>query len=959
MSSSNSLTSKLTFISLNVRGLNNKLKRQKIFRWIHNQKTDIAFLQESFSAKENEKLWANEWGGKIVFSHGTAHGKGVMMLFNPEADIDLEQTLLDQDGRYIMVNGRVNDNDVSLINLYSPNKRTEQVKFFKEIHKLAQENASGTVIIGGDCNISLTELDKTGGRPIDDKNYAIKEMQCLLKSFNLADVWREKNPNTRQYTWQNENIKCRLDYWFAPYNLVNLSECSIKVAPVPDHRAVIMTVKSPRYQKRGPGFWRLNNSLLEDQTFDKEMTDLLTNIKDKLKDIQQPGIQWEMIKMEIRSLSIQYSKNKARSRKNEEKELEEQLNSLMRETDEFDDPEKQKLICETKERLESIQTHKTKGAIIRSRCNWNEQGEKSTKYFFNLEKRNYKEKTISSLTLEDGSITTDPKTILLEEAEYYKKLYTSSYPDMKESTYFLDNDDVKKLNTEQKTSCDGEMKEVELRKALQAMSKNKNKSPGCDGITIEFYIKYWNLLKDYLLNTINDAYHNNLLPISLRRGVIRLIPKKGLDTSNLDNWRPISLLNVDYKIVSKALTLRIERLLPFLIHEDQTGFVKQRYIGTNIRRIYDTIDYYDKKKKPGLLMFLDFKKAYDSIEHSFILKVLETVNFGHNMIKWVKLLYTDITSCVLNNGYISPWFSVHRGVRQGDPLSSSLFIICIEMLASAVRADINIKGLQVYGRMQKLSMYADDMTSLLLDIPSALKLLETLNLFKDCSGLDLNYGKTEAMWIGSNKDRQDKPLPIRWPDGPIKALGAHFGHDRHRCYKEDLDKNYTKMVQACSIWKQRNLTLIGRILIVKTIGISKLIYICSDMHVPPQFVKQVNEYIFKYIWREKPPKVKMKTLIGKKCQGGLKMIDFNTMNKVLKAIWIKRFVMDPSKEKEHLFARWGGFLLFRCNYATSQLNLNDMPPFYKDVLVAWEEVMEYEPKTHKYVRKFCGIIDLF
>lgn len=213
-----------------------------------------------------------------------------------------------------------------------------------------------------------------------------------------------------------------------------------------------------------------------------------------------------------------------------------------------------------------------------------------------------------------------------------------------------------------------------------------------------------------------------MLPISQRRGVIRLIPKKESDLSSLENWRPISLLNVDYKIISKALTLRIEPLLPSIIHEDQTGFIKQRYIGSNIRRIWDTIEHCDKENIPGLIMFLDFKKAYDSVEQSFITKAMETMNFWEDIIRWVKLLYTDIKSCVINNGFSSTWLDVQRGVRQGDPLSSSLFIIGLEVLSAKIRSDTNIRGLEVYNKTHKLSMYADDMTSLLSDVASAEKM---------------------------------------------------------------------------------------------------------------------------------------------------------------------------------------------------------------------------------------------
>ena len=247
-------------MSLNVRGINDKVKRMKIFRWLRNKKIDIAFLQETFSTKESEKQWTSDWDGEILFSHGTAHGKGVMILCSPKADIYFKDILTDKDGRYIITNCSLNGTDISLINIYSPNKVSEQVTFFSKIQALIQQQADGTIIMGGDCNLSLTELDKIGGRPIAFKDGAIKGLKSILNTFNLSDVWRYKNPNNRQYTWQNNNIKCRLDYWFIPCNMLQHSECNIKVAPVPDHMAVSLSITSSNYKKRGPGFWRFNNS---------------------------------------------------------------------------------------------------------------------------------------------------------------------------------------------------------------------------------------------------------------------------------------------------------------------------------------------------------------------------------------------------------------------------------------------------------------------------------------------------------------------------------------------------------------------------------------------------------------------------------------------------------------------------------------------------------------------------
>ena len=141
---------------------------------------------------------------------------------------------------------------------------------------------------------------------------------------------------------------------------------------------------------------------------------------------------------------------------------------------------------------------------------------------------------------------------------------------------------------------------------------------------------------------------NGKLSADQRRGIINLIPKPDKNPSILKNWRPISLLNTDYKILTKGIANRLRVVLPDIIDSDQTGFLPGRYIGENVRLALDMIDY--KNDLPGLMFLIDFRKAFDKIEWSFILKTLNFFNFGPDLIKWVKLIYTDISSYVKNNG---------------------------------------------------------------------------------------------------------------------------------------------------------------------------------------------------------------------------------------------------------------------------------------------------------------------
>ena len=859
----------LKCLSLNVRGLNKSIERRTVFRWLHKQNHHIIFLQESYCSKDLEPIWENEWGGKAFFSHGTNHSKGVTTLINPSVNCKVVKVTSDIQGRFIILKLSLEEKVSVLVNIYPPNDLAQQVAFFKRLNQQLEEFAQDTIVIGGDFNRALTSNDKRGGKPVSKKSAVIQEISTVCDVYNLTDAWRSLNKDKQCFTWRTKSfrIQCRLDFFLVSQELIqSTKKCEIVYAPESDHSTVSLVFQSNHLnQKRGPGFWKFNTALLKDEAY---VTALKINIpifKDKYNETHDLGLKWDLIKMEIRGFTIMYSKRKAKKFRDEEKLLHQKVNDLQVTAN--NNPHNRNIRLELQRataRLKKIMLTKTKGAILRSKVRWHEEGERNTKYFYSLEKRHHDIKTVSKLKVGDNCYIEDQFEILKEEKKFYESLYRSTKinPNSFKNSPFFNSENVTTLSEEEKKSCEGLINEEECIIALKDFDNNK--TPGTDGLPAEFYRFFWPDICHDLLASYNFAFQHGTLSISQRRGIISLIPKKKKDKTLLENLRPISLLNVDYKILTKVITKRIEKVLPTLINSDQTGYVKGRFIGENVRLIYDVIHYMDKSNRKGIAIFLDFIKAFDSIEWNYLLETLQLFNFGHDIQNWVKIFYNNVTSCILNNGHSSTFFSLQRGVRQGCPLSGVLFVLGIELLSRCIKNHPTVNGIQVNKHELKISQYADDTTVFVRDLDSVTSLLRVLNEFKELSGLEINTTKTEAMWLGEWKDRTDEPFGFKWPKEPINALGVSFSYNQECANRLNFGEKIFNLEKTLNTWQRRNLTLYGKINIVKTLGISKLIYSASMLPVPDHYIQEINKLIFNFIWAGKPPKIKRNAIIGEK-----------------------------------------------------------------------------------------------
>ncbi len=456
-----------------------------------------------------------------------------------------------------------------------------------------------------------------------------------------------------------------------------------------------------------------------------------------------------------------------------------------------------------------------------------------------------------------------------------------------------------------------------------------------DGLTPEFYKHFWPKLKPLYLKMINATYQKGELPYTLRKALLALLFKKG-DEKMLKNYRPISLTNCDYKILCFVLANRLQKVLSDLIHEDQTGYIKGRYIGSNARLISDYFDHCESFQIPGILLFLDFEKAFDSIEWNFMFSVLKKFNFGEGFIKWVQVLYNKPTLAIKNNGWISKDITLERGVRQGCPLSALLFVLSVEVMAINIRNNKNIHGFNCLDSEIKTSMYADDTTLLMNDLDSVKNAIENVNIFSNIAGPRLNVDKTEGILLGPLKNSMESKHGINFTNEPVRCLGIYIGHNIQKCKEKNWDEKLEKIKIVFERWKYRNLSLPGKVLIIKSLASAKLVHNMTILHTPEEVIKEIEKLIFGFLW-DSHDRIKRKTLIAKYKEGGINMLDIICKNKALKASWL-RFMHHNNVNSLFLdmYLKKAGItrdFLFKSNITDPKLlrNLLKIPVFWSEV----------------------------
>ena len=451
-------------------------------------------------------------------------------------------------------------------------------------------------------------------------------------------------------------------------------------------------------------------------------------------------------------------------------------------------------------RIDQHYTHITKGAMVRSRYKWYTEAGTTSKFFLNLEKVKYSNKTMKFLIAKDSTIICDHKKILLEQYKFYKKLYTV---DPQVYFQYTNTSDVK-LSEYERNSLEHKLTISEIANAIKSIPNDR--CCGLDGLPVEIYKVFFTKIKSFLHKAILLAIDaKGHLHLSSHRGILALIPKKGKLSQYLENWRPLTLMNTDHKVLAKLLAIRIKPLMEKLVSDNQTGYMKGRFIGSNVCRIMDLLHYVESKDMECLLFSLDFRKCFDTIEFSAVKGTLEYFNFGPYFISMVFTLYNSFQSTIMHNGFCTKYFEPTRTIQQGCTISGYFFILTAEILAINLRKNPKIKGIHIdEADVEELVLqYVDDMyLGLMYDEESLKEVIHELDDFYLNTGLTVNYQKSVIYRVGKLKGSYKKlnlGVDFKWNDIDINILGVTLDENSfQQSYSQIIDK----MASVTGLWKQ-------------------------------------------------------------------------------------------------------------------------------------------------------------
>jgi ribonuclease HI/exonuclease III len=931
-------------VSWNCRGMGNKVKEEAVRSLIRIETPDILLIQETkMEGKDflqvSKKFW-KKGGGLAVSARGASGGLG--SLWN-NSKYSLITQILNDHWLYLKLQLLDTKEVISLFNVYALVNAGEKKACWDSIRNLAETENVENVIIAGDLNLTLLLSEKRGGNIV--RSPAREWVEDLMQEWDLLDI----KPSNGKYTWSNKrigpgHIAARLDRFLVQSSFLLLGlEASMHILPcsVSDHKPIKLEFLAQ--QNLGPIPFRFSPLWVKEPDFMKKVKE---SWREPVKG--SPFFIWEEKLRRVKVVLKSWAKtlpNPASERKQAQASLE--LHQLQTESAE--------ITKEILDREAELQQKYHKACLSeeeywrqKSRSIWLKAGDRNTSFFHKQAQARRNFNSISEIK-EDATIHKDFISIKRATSSHFKNLYNEE-GERAQNSKFLDVV-PSKITNRMNQILEAKVTKEEIKAALFAMEPDK--TPGPDGFTARFLQNCWQIVEKDLHKLVLKSQACQKIGGSTNSAFLALIPKeKGANAFN--RFRPISLCNIGYKLITKVIANRLKSFLPSIIPENQGGFVHGRQIGDNFILVQEAINSSLLRKEKGMVVKLDLANAFDRVRHSFLFDVLHKFGFGINFINWIRACISEPWIAPLVNGRATDFFKASRGLRQGCPLSPLLFVLQAYVLSFYLekkQLDQEIMGLNIARGVKNINhaLFADD--SLLLgatNLLSASRFKGVLDDYCDATGSILNKGKCHIYCWN---------VPVSTLNAISRCLGFAASSNwssfkylglpifQKAAFSRDwlpLLENFKLKIQA---WGFSWLNHAGKTMLIKVVLSSLPIFQFSVMLAPICILKKMEDYIRKFFWKggkqneKRIPLVSWDKVTKPLLEGGLNFKDLSIQNVAMGAkqiwriiapkpgwaqtvLWKKYFRGQRKRCLDNPLPKAGSHLLKLCAKATPLINLH-------------------------------------
>lgn len=859
----------------------NKVSKQKqIIDFIKYNNVDILLIQEhnirgpGVICKElNEFCF-------VSINYANCLKGGTAILINRKLPFVVLSDEKSGDSRIISMKIKIYDQMLHLINIYAHSGKEKTIDrdnlFKNELLYYLRNNLQNT-LIGGDWNCVLSERDTSS-----DEVTVSKSLLNTVRTLNLKDAWHLKHKHV-EYTYVRNNYGTRIDRFYVKDMAKFVTNIKTIHVNFSDHSCVSIEINLPDIPQQGWGYWKLNTTLLKNvdikERFKTEWEKMVL-VKARYRSINE---WWDVyVKKQIKFFFKKEGKNEMEKKYGLIKYLEYSLNKLYNEIN-LTGKLQYGRVKVLKDRIDELKNEILEGVKIRARINEQIDGEKVSAYLIKQQAKVKSKTLISSLKTEEGIMENLNANVVLKGKDslnmyiekYYEKLYKEEGFDEEYQDWFI-NFVNNELTDNEIIILESNVTNNEILRAIKDM--NVNKAPGLDGIPVEFYLYYWDIIKKEFIEVIKNIINGMLLNDTQRKAIITLIPKDGGELDSLKSWRPVSLICCDVKIVAKILAKRLKPLMYSLISENQFCVQGRSIIDCN-NKIRDILYYSGVNSKTGAVINIDWEKAFDRVNWGFLIKVMRKMRFPNSVITWIMTLYTNIQSLVLVNGHFTKCFDIGRGVRQGCPLSMIMFIIFQNPMYIALEKS-NIIPMEINGKKIIETGYADDTNIFTNNDQSFLEIFKILQYFEKATNSKLNVKKTTVYGFGNWKTRTNWPIKdLKIELDHFSTLGIIFSESYDVALELMWTKVYNKIKSRIPLISNRFFTIYQKAVLINSLLSSKLWYVSHVYPLPMKFAVQINKEIFHFLWGSYANPLKRDILYNKKVNGGIGLLNIYQKSK--------------------------------------------------------------------------------